>query len=787
MAPLWRSSLPLLLRAAIPIALCVGCGDPGLESSAEAALVRARALRERAADFDQARALAALGSHPRNGPVVRFDERLADATAEGQPLPPQEGQPFALEFEGDDPVELRAMGGPVERADGLLRLRSGAHHPLITQERLDLDPTSFGRIEIRIRLARGSRFELGWYGDPAASGSLLVDVVDDGEFHVYRIDTRTALRRRLPPGTRLSALWIKPSDLPDDEVAIDYLRLVPERSAYAQSPFGRTYAPRGDELRSVLYMGTPQRLRFAVRVPEQAPRLAFGLGILADGDPVTFELHVEQAGQEEVAASVRVEDSSTWHDREVDLSRWAGQDVELVFAARSAAGNIAFWSNPTLYGKPPERFNVIVLLEDTMRADHLAVYGYERETSPAKDALARRGVVFEHAFSQAPTTRASVPSLMTSLYPSATGVWSHEQMLDDRYVTLAEVMRSQGFVTASFVQNSNAGRSSGLHQGFDHLFERPATEGQANVYGGPVSDWLDRNGHRNFFLYLHVLDPHGVYEPPREWRRWYEELPADGQPVRHLQSLDPVWVDRPTREKRKALYDGEIRYNDAWLSRLLERLEREGLLEHTLFVFVSDHGEHFGEHVDGNQPLDGHRAPGFVQVLNVPLIFFYPPALPEGVRIQEPVQLIDVVPTLLDVIGVDTAPLLLQGDSLLPVIRGRNVQYFRDRIAISEEPGTWSSHDDDPVAASAFYRSWHYLSSRGREGGAPLLFDYRSDPAEQRPLGGRGAERRLLADMLRGVHAENVVLREALTRGADGAIEYEPDAIEQLRELGYID
>jgi arylsulfatase A-like enzyme len=763
---------------------CAACRRGGIEEGAEELLARAAALRERAAGFDERAVLEALAPSPLNGPVVRFDERAERAEASGRPIALPDVPGFGFEFDGGDPVGFR-LAHPEHRVEGgVLHIGAAARVPLGT-EPLDLDPTQYAEIEVRIRLARGASFELAWARAFGSPGRLRIDAADDGEFHVYRIDARTALRRRVPPGERIRHLVLTPSNRSDDVVEVDYLRFVPKGRRYAARVFGRAYESRGDELRSVLFSGSPQRLAFPVEVPADAPRLSFGMGVLEAGDPVRFRVAVVSEAGERELASLRVDDPTRWRDAELDLAAWAGRHVEIAFDVESARGNIAFWSNPVLFGAPPERFNVIVLLEDAQRADHLSAYGHSRPTSPTKDRLAERGVLFEYAFSQAPTTRPSCPSLMTGLYPSATGVWTHEQMLDERYLTLAEVLRSQGFATASFVQNSNAGRSAGLHQGFDHLFERPATDGHEGVYAGPVARWLEHHGSRNFLLYLHVIDPHGAYDPPKPWDAWYRELGAEGTPVRSVRSLDPGYVARATLEGRRALYDGEIRHNDAWLEKLVERLERTGWLEHTLWVFVSDHGEHFGEHAFGRELLDGHRAPGYVQALRVPLILVRPGLLPGGRRIEAPVQLVDVVPTILELAGVDTRGMLLQGESLLPLIEGRGEDRWRRRIAVSEEPDAWHGRDDRRISASAFTDRWHLLSSL--LGPQPLLFDYRADPQEQSPLAGRERERQVLGRALVELKQANVAIWRQMTREADGAIEYEAEALEQLRELGYIE
>ena len=240
---------------------------------------------------------------------------------------------------------------------------------------------------------------------------------------------------------------------------------------------------------------------------------------------------------------------------------------------------------------------------------------------------------------------------MTSLLPTATGVWNFSDMLRDEYLTLAEILRSQGFVTASFIQNGNAGPYNGLHQGFSLLLDEEVLgRTTEKILGDRLASWLDRHAERNFFLYLHVRDPHGPYDPPPPFDAWYHdamrESPAEQRALALAADrkwLDPEWVERPTLVGRRLLYDGEIRHNDSLVGALVEQLESLGLREDTLIVLLSDHGEHLGEH-----GLWEHHPPGYRQVLHVPLILVHPAGLPEGRRIDQIVQLTDVMPTVLD-------------------------------------------------------------------------------------------------------------------------------------------
>jgi arylsulfatase len=501
--------------------------------------------------------------------------------------------------------------------------------------------------------------------------------------------------------------------------------------------------------------------------------LRFGMSVLED-DPVVFSATVTDQGRVQPVYSNTVPKLDRWVDAEVDLADWAGKRIGLRLRAESRRGNVAFWSNPIIAGRRRAPFNVLLVLEDAERADHLSLYGYERLTTPVKDRFAAGGVVFERAFSQAPKTRASCPSLMTSLYPSATGVVARET-LAPRYVTLAEVMRSQGFLTASFIHNSNAGPAAGLHQGFGQLFH--TIFGTTESYGKPLLDWLREHRESNFFAYVHVIDPHGKYDPPADFRGWYEELALGTTPVERDEVFhDPEWVKTPTLEGRRALYDGEIRANDHYFERVLEELRRLELLQDTLVIFVADHGEHLGEHGEWE-----HNDPGYVQVLHVPLFMVYPNRVGPGTRVAEPVQLLDVMPTILDIAGIDATGLLLQGRSLLPLSEGRE---SGPRIALSEEVTNFHGEEGPEVWASVLFGQWHVLRTRNL--GSAAIFDLAGDPQEQG--GGRPARELVESSeqLMRKMKETNVGIRLALMAGGAQGVQTSTEEQERLRALGYL-
>jgi arylsulfatase A-like enzyme len=302
------------------------------------------------------------------------------------------------------------------------------------------------------------------------------------------------------------------------------------------------------------------------------------------------------------------------------------------------------------------------------------------------------------------------------------------------------------------------------------------------IYGDRVLRWIESNRQRNWFVYLHVLDPHGVYDPPEPHDAWYRGREADAAVLEKDELLDPGSVEDPTQEGRRLRYAGEIRNNDARLEAFLRSLDELGVLDHTLIVMQSDHGEHLGE-----RGLWEHHPPGFNSVLRVPLLMAHPGELPAGRRVHEPVELVDVAPTILELAGVPLEPLLLQGDSLLPLIRHPDAPW--ERLAVSEEVSSYKRHRAHRVRGSLWLGSQHVLRSRHADQRSVWLFDYRSDPGEETPLAIPGHalyERRILR-LLREQKRANLALWRALVRGAPADVRLDPESREQLRSLGYVE
>ncbi len=771
-----RRLIPGLLAA-----MGFACSDGGerdpraLENAMAAVLARGDALVARAERFDPQERLVNLPRNAKTGRVFRFDDHLDQARVrqEKDSVSRPGGEPvLSFEFDGSDATPMRTAGNAVQES-GTLRwsFRAG---DVLRAGGLSLRRDPIGEIRVRVKVERSPALLLSWSSEKATAESpanrvrgagTRIPIQPDGEFHEYRVPA-SALQRKWYLSESMTTLEIVPES-EEDEIELDFLRFLDKGAPYADAAVGTRFVQRGAELRKAIFAHSGVALDYDVKIPTHSPEIRVGLGILRDGEPVRFKIALRKDGESVTLLNRVSVRNSAWRDVALDLSPWAGQRVRLVFRTDSGDGNLGFWANPFLAEPPPEPFNVIVVLEDTLRADHLSFYGHHRETSPAKDRLAKAGVVFDRMFATASQTQRSCASLMTSLYPSATGLWRGQDRLSERYLTLAEILRHQGFATGAFVQNPKAGRSVGLHQGFS-LHNEEVAFGADHLYGVEVEQWVYRHRDRNFFLYLHNIDPHGTYAPKAPFDRWFRELGSVPRDVERDDRLDPGFVQTPSREGRLRRYDGEILRNDHYLDRLLKRLETLGILDHTLIVFLSDHGEYMGE-----RGYWAHRDPVFVPVTRIPLLMHLPGRIPAGVRVSTPVSLVDVAPTILELAGVDTRSLFSQGRSVANLWdEGDRVDDAR--LVASEELA-------EGGGAIAFGRFYFARDAAGRnvEG-----FDLAMDPNGVAPLDLDAERKTQISDFLLAIRRQGASISGTLADRGD-LVNADPDYVERLRALGY--
>jgi len=317
--------------------------------------------------------------------------------------------------------------------------------------------------------------------------------------------------------------------------------------------------------------------------------------------------------------------------------------------------------------------NLLMVIFDTTRADHFSTYGYEKPTTPTVDALARRGAQFDHAYAQSSLTPVSAGAFFTGTLPNRHGIRSlmsvGKESLSEGAETLAERLAANGIRTAGFVSARPMGAHYGLGRGFGTFSDDVGTNKQkapcgneyqrrADVTTDLALDWLGSNGLNPFLLMVHFFDPHDAnLAPPREFLEERVSFPL------------PPNIDQPCalrgmpKKFRKELYDAEVAWMDAQLARLLERLERLGVLDETLVTVLADHGEGLGQHDNWTHGWL-HR-----EQLRVPLVMAGPGIEP-GVVVEAPVRLIDLFPTYVDLFGVRAERENIQGVSLVPLLRG---------------------------------------------------------------------------------------------------------------------
>ena len=347
----------------------------------------------------------------------------------------------------------------------------------------------------------------------------------------------------------------------------------------------------------------------------------------------------------------------------------------------------------------PTPSNLLLITIDTLRADHLSSYGYERSTSPVLDRLAAEGVRFDRPAVQWPKTGPSFASMFTSTYPKDNGIVRRiGTPVPLEYSMLAELLSEQGFSTGAVVSNGAVASEFNFDQGFDRYVETwkaEAVEGDPNraalVTDSALAlvDEFDDQG--PFFLWVHYLDPHFPYTPPEGYAdrfiddEFYDptvRISIDYQkPRKQMNGIGrkKVLEGRDELAFYEARYDAEILYADSEIGRLLELLGEAGRLDTTLVAVTSDHGESLGEHLY----YFDHGRFGFQTCLRVPLIFHYPGVLEPRVDPQ-PVQLVDLAPTLLEFAGAELPQgVWRQGVSLVDRLLGSE-ENQSPRLAFSE-------------------------------------------------------------------------------------------------------
>ncbi len=640
------------------------------------------------------------------------------------------------------------------------------------------------------------------------------------------------------------------------EIEILSISLVPRGAPFLE-PSGVRSLTRDSFTRRTIFAHAPASLAFRVRVPE-AGRLDVGLSALA-GEVVTYTVAVKSgsAAPQELAREV-VTDAAQWHQRSFDLARWSGTEVELVLAAESETpGAVALWGAPIVSSKPAAahvserarggaprgatRPNVIFYVIDGGGADLMSVYGYNRRTTPFLERLAKEGVVFEQAHSNSTWTQPSTASFMTSLQHSVLGGLRrgiHSTPVPAKATTMAEHMHRAGYQTAVFTSNPNCARMIGLERGVDVM--RDADTEDSSRSSPELHEWYwrfrrDYPG-RPYWVHFQTTDVHEPNHPPSPFaglfvgaadrerlEEWDNSLFQKSGDLFGTTSMVAFYDEALKRAKidrhgyfnaRRGLYDETMAHQDKELERLVDRLKAAGEWEDTLLVIGSDHGHPAGTFARWGRGLIEPQPEGWQGALfdsystRVPLIFVWPGKIAGDRRIAQPVSMIDVLPTILELTGLPM-PEVMQGRSLAPLLLGRELEprpVILDEFRVDEATGAmvgniemidmrWgASLEIAPVAQGADgSRGRHAYPAGGRWGAVHpffadtsrlLLYDLWNDPFATRAVNDEHPE--LVAHYTQTL-TEHWLVHQALAQSFGEAADrpLDPEMLRQLQTLGY--
>lgn len=449
------------------------------------------------------------------------------------------------------------------------------------------------------------------------------------------------------------------------------------------------------------------------------------------------------------------------------------------------------------------RPNIVIYLVDTLRADRLNTYGYQRrQTSPWLDALAREGVLFKRCCAPSPWTMPTVASLFLSQYPAEHRMLGTYDRLPAKADTLAERLKRRGFATYTAFASGFLGPEFALDQGFDHKMRQLIFNGQH------VNGLLGRNVRTPMFLYIHTVEPHNPYRyapmqtPGFEFvsqehrTRMHRDMRGykDAGEYDYRKKLSLGTNDRTAEQDRylgrvaelldewNEVYDASVRFADSNMQSVINTLKRRGVWDNTIFIFMADHGEEFLEHGGFL-----HDQSVYDELMHVPLVMRFPRGQFAGTTVTDVVSLIDIIPTLAEYLNDPKLAADARGQSLMPLIRGEKPEK-KSRFSI---PGM-------RINTTRFYRPWEeqrgdinivvYHGPRWKgvwnvEHNTMELYDLQNDPKEQRNLARQRAE---LVEAMRAHAYQWYSQIKKNQQETEDSGDLGDETLEALRALGYV-
>ena len=791
-----------------------------------------------------------------DGTVLHLEDHLADATVIGSEIPADLMQSVDWDdeellrdwgpYEGDGKAnwlaEEPAIVGP---GDGAIRISADERHQVRNESVSALITTpvdgwsagDWSHVLVRARTSdplNGMGFVVGRQSTVRlAQGT---PVIADGQVHTYRFDVPQRL-------SQLGTLeWIGIGFLASAPGSLEILSVsaVPRRATYAEiGGTGVVEEWRGIHRRPALFAHAPGRIEYRLRVPTGG-RFDAALATPFPDQTVTFRAVVSAEAGDEVIAEEVVTDAEAWIPLSADLSPWVGHEVTLALEiASDPAGGIGLWGAPTVSGAGDGgRPNVILYVIDGGGADFMSLHGYARPTTPNLENLAGEGVVFEYAHSNSAWTRSSTPSFLTSLHHSALGAGNWDS-LPSGAITMAQHFHHAAYQTALFTSNHWSGIPSTGGRGLDVLRQRQAEENSASSaeLHTDFRQWREAFPGQPWFVHFQTTDVHephfpvapfaGLFVTPdrrRSFETWWEDLwdvlwrddvnymeTGDVSGAFHT-ALSELEIDpRTFFSTQRDLYDEAMVHQDHQIGLLVDSLKAIGEWENTILIVTSDHGHPAGSYSRfGRELIDPPPAKWEGAMLDsyrsrVPLLVIAPGRLEGGRRVVERVSLIDLLPTVLELVGLPP-PEIMQGQSLVPLMT--ETEGWEPRPVILEQ------YQIDPQSGL----EWGHIEViDGRWGASLEIYPDIPDSVEFRPDGPQRAARLhdpdvprlLLYDVLEdplathNVNDQHPDLVEKYTEflerqrvahdavkqliaPSEGQVELTAEQLETLRSLGYI-
>ena len=436
-----------------------------------------------------------------------------------------------------------------------------------------------------------------------------------------------------------------------------------------------------------------------------------------------------------------------------------------------------------------EDTNVIIILIDAVRADHLGCYGYKRygvTTSPFIDLFAKQATLFFNCYSQSAWTKSSTTSLLTSLYPTIHGAHLHGYELSEELTTLPEVLQREGYVTYGYTANPHLKRIFNFDQGFDYFDDYmmqdkvcyaairniPIFKGMitsltnksfgcydrdnAGVANKRILPWIEKHKDSNFFMYLHYMDPHNPYTPPKPYNTLYPYIRGDKRSI------------------AIASYDGEISFVDSCIKDLLKKLITLGIYDKTMIILTSDHGEGFIEH---DHWYHGYSI--YQEQIRIPLIIKYPNRKPNAEVVTSPVRLIDVMPTIFEILEITKNLPDMEGKSLVRSNKeGEMRDVYIDNNLINKNIFKGLIEDNE----------WKYIFTEASEikdvsdFGDEELYNIKNDPGERQNL--LKIKPDIVKRMRKKLAGYLKYCKEKEIASSQVSLDYE--TAQQLKSLGYL-